>query len=196
MELNYNKLIVKQKFEGLEAFTGIETKNKYQILTEGGNEVLYAFEESNWFMRILLKKMRSLDITFINPQKETFLKVNKKFAFFLPQFDVYDNNKQLIGIVKTRFGLTSKIEVYDNNNQLIFFTKNEIMHPWTFNIYKSKVMENSIGLISKKWSGVGKEMFTDADNFLIDFDQISDENDKKIILALALIIDLFVFERK
>lgn len=70
------------------------------------------------------------------------------------------------------------------------------MHPWTFNIYKSKVIENSLSLITKKWSGIGKEMFTDADNFLIDFDKITEENDKKRILALALIIDLFVFERR
>ena len=195
MELNHQKLIIKQKLEKLEAFTGIETKNKYQILLETGEEILFAYEESNTFARLILKRKRKLTINIIDNNKTNFLKIEKKFAFFMPEFEIFDSQNQPLGKIKTKFGLNSKIEIYNNNNELIFYCENELLHPWTFKIFKTKKSTKQLGLISKKWSGVGKEMFTDADNFKIDFDQITDETDKQRILSLSLIIDLFVFEK-
>lgn len=193
MELNYEKLVVKQKVEMLEAITSIETKNKYEVYTIDGEKILSAFEQSNWFLRILLKRTRAMKISFLDNQNQEFIRIEKKFAFFYPDFEIFENNI-LIGKIKTRFGINSKIEILDNNENLIYYSKNQVMHPWTFNIFKNKVDQDSIGLISKKWSGLGKEIFTDSDNFLIEFNQIKDEEDKKRILALSIIIDLFVFE--
>ena len=195
MKLNYDKLVVKQKVEIFEAISGIETKNRYKILSTGGTEVLSAYEKSNWFARVVLKRMRALSIVFLNKNTE-FMRVDKKFAFFFPKFELFDSNKRLIAKVKTKFGITSKLEVYDKNNRLVFYCKNKMMSPWTFKISKRKSDNNFIGLIKKKWSGFGKEIFTDTDNFSVDFKNISDEDDKKIVLALSLIIDLFVFDRK
>jgi len=212
-ELNHKKLIVKQKVEGLEILTGIESSNKYQILTENEKELFFAYEESNFLARIILKKMRPLKV-FIkknneivnnengensndsnNNNKTGFLRIEKKFAFFWPEFEVFDSQNLLIAKIKTKFGFTSKFEIFDKNNRLQFYCKNKIGSPWTFNIYKTKVEENPIGVISKKWSGIGKEIFTDSDNFKIDFKEISQINDKKIILGLSLIIDLYAFEK-
>lgn len=193
MELNYEKLVVKQKVEMLEAITSIETKNKYEVYTIDGEKILSAFEQSNWFLRILLKRTRAMKISFLDNQNQEFIRIEKKFAFFYPDFEIFENNI-LIGKIKTRFGINSKIEILDNNENLIYYSKNQVMHPWTFNIFKNKVDQDSIGLISKKWSGLGKEIFTDSDNFLIEFNQIKDDENKKIILALSIIIDLFVFE--
>lgn len=82
MELNYQKLIIKQEVEMIEALTGIETKNKYQILNENKERVLYAYEKSNRLARILLKSIRPLEIYFIDNNKDKILKIEKKFAFF------------------------------------------------------------------------------------------------------------------
>lgn len=114
--------------------------------------------------------------------------------FFLPEFKIYDSSNQFIGSIKTRFGIVAKFEIYDKNGKLLFYCENGLIHRWTFNIFNSKSKETQIALISKKWSGIGKESFTKADNFLIDFDKITEELDKKIILSLSIIIDLFAFE--
>lgn len=197
MDLNYNKLIVKQELDFIEAIAGIEVKNKYKILAEDKKEILYAYEQSNTLARILLKQLRPLTITIIDTNNNnTILKINKKFAFLLPIFEILDSNNNLIAKVKSKFSLNSKLEVFDINNQQIFYTKNQVMHPWTFNIYKNKNENNSLALILKKFSGVGKEMFTKADNFSIDFNQIQDNQEKEIIIALSLIIDLFIFENR
>ena len=96
--------------------------------------------------------MRPLKINIIDKNKNLVLKVEKKFAFFLPEFKIYTNEK-LIGIVKSRFGLKSKLEIFDSNGNFLFFCSNKVMHPWTFNIYKNKNNpkdEESIAVITKK----------------------------------------------
>ena len=40
------RFIVKQRVERLEAITGIETRNRYEVLTPGGQAVMWAYEES------------------------------------------------------------------------------------------------------------------------------------------------------
>ena len=42
----YRELVVRQEVEHLEAFTGIETENRYSVLTPDGEQLLYAYEES------------------------------------------------------------------------------------------------------------------------------------------------------
>jgi len=194
MDLNYSKLFVKQKVEMVEVFTGFETKNKYQILSESGGEVLFAYEESDWFTRFLLKKMRALKLHFIDREKKEHLFVEKKFAFFFPKFQVYNSEHKLLAQVTTRFGMVSKFEIFDENNQMIYYCSNKVMHPWTFEIFRNKNDKNVLGKITKEWSGLGAESFTDKDNFLVDFEKISDNNHKQIVLALALMIDLYRFE--
>ena len=84
-------------------------------------------------------------------------------------------------------------DVYDNSNNLLFTCSAKVPHLWTFNIFKEG---NKVAQILKKWSGVGKEMFTDTDTFFVDFGSISDQTLRRIILATAFAIDLRVFEKK
>ena len=52
-------------------------------------------------------------------------------------------------------------------------------------------------LIQKKWSGMLKEIFLDADNFMIEFKSESlTENERLIMLACSVFTDLQYFERK
>jgi hypothetical protein len=52
-----------------------------------------------------------------------------------------------------------------------------------------------VGLIAKKWSGMGKEMFTDADNFNITFPSSIDNAQKSILLGALFLIDMIYFEK-
>ncbi|MBU2530993.1 MAG: scramblase, partial [Elusimicrobia bacterium] len=52
-----------------------------------------------------------------------------------------------------------------------------------------------VGKIIKKWSGLGKEAFTDADNFNITFPQGIDVKQKAILLGALFLIDLLYFEK-
>ncbi|XP_077536268.1 phospholipid scramblase 1-like [Haemaphysalis longicornis] len=51
-----------------------------------------------------------------------------------------------------------------------------------------------IGAITKKWSGLIKEYFTDADNFGVSFPKDLDVNLKASLLATTMLIDYMFFE--
>ncbi|KAG8428903.1 hypothetical protein GDO86_018931 [Hymenochirus boettgeri] len=53
----------------------------------------------------------------------------------------------------------------------------------------------SVGLISKQWSGLPKEIFTDADNFGIQFPKDLDVKMKAVLLGACFLLDYVFFER-
>jgi len=68
-----------------------------------------------------------------------------------------------------------------------------LLHPWTFNIIHET---GDVGVITKKWSGLGKEVFTDADNFGITFSSELKETTKAILLGAVFLIDFLYFENR
>ena len=51
-----------------------------------------------------------------------------------------------------------------------------------------------VGNITKKWSGLLKETFTDSDNFGITFPSDANTNQKSILLGAVFLIDFVHFE--
>ena len=49
-------------------------------------------------------------------------------------------------------------------------------------------------MITKKWSGLGKEMFTDADHFGVEFPERADIALKAVLLGAVFLIDFAHFE--
>lgn len=64
--------------------------------------------------------------------------------------------------------------------------------PWTFEL---TVGSRVIGHAKKKWSGLLKEDFTDADDFEVEFVADIDPRWKALALAAAVLIDVIHFER-
>lgn len=52
-----------------------------------------------------------------------------------------------------------------------------------------------IGTITKKWAGIGKELFTSADNYIISLSQESDPVLAALLLAAGLAVDTIYKER-
>ena len=52
-----------------------------------------------------------------------------------------------------------------------------------------------VGRIEKKWSGLLRESFTDADNFLVTLPD-RDEALRTLVLAAAVLVDFLWFERR
>jgi len=55
---------------------------------------------------------------------------------------------------------------------------------------------SEVGLITKQWSGIAKEAFTDADNFGISFPLDLDVKVKGTLLGALFLIDFMFFEQK
>jgi hypothetical protein len=55
--------------------------------------------------------------------------------------------------------------------------------------------ETEVGKISKQWSGLLREAFTDADNFGISFPMDLDVRMKAVLLGAMFLIDFMFFEK-
>jgi len=189
----HGDLIVRQEVEHLEVFTGLETRNRYVVLTPDGNRLLYAYEESGFLSRILLKKHRPLSIHIIDNNKEPVLTASRSFFWFLSHLHIQDGSGRAIGSLRRRFAiLNRRFELEDSTGKLIAEMRGPLLRPQTFMIYKSG---EEIGRITKKWSGIGKEMFTDADTFRVQIDTSKADGDfAMLMLASALAVDLDFFE--
>ncbi len=192
LAINEDFLIIEQQVEWLETFTEYETENRYAILNQYGDELFFAEERSSFWARMFLPSQRPLDIEVFNNYGELVMAIEKPFRFFVPDITVYNENDQPIGIVKKKFwSLRRTFFVLDINGNEIYKIVGPIFHPWTFKIMKDG---KEIGKISKKWSGMGKEMFTDADTFNVEFPHGATDEEKKIFVGATFLIDYLYFE--
>jgi uncharacterized protein YxjI len=189
-------LIVRQQKEWGEILTGFETANKYEIMDHLNKRVMEVHEESGSTMtaitRMFLKALRPFTIHLFSPGGSGLFKLNRPFRFYFHELDVCQSNGAPVGKVKRRFAVLRRIySVFDRNGNEIFQLFGPLLHPWTFQIRRGG---EELGKITKKWSGLVKESFTDADNFGITFPQGIDLSQKAILLGAVFLIDFVHFE--
>jgi len=189
-------LIVRQQKEWGEILTGFETKNKYQVVDHFSNPLLEAQEEGGSALttitRLFLKALRPFKIDLFSPQGAGLFKLTRPFRFYFHELDVSQSNGTPLGKIKRRFAILRRIySVVDRNGNEIFELFGPLLHPWTFQIKKGG---QELGKITKKWSGLAKESFTDADNFGITFPKGIDLSQKAVLLGAVFLIDFVHFE--
>lgn len=187
-----DKVIVRQIVEMLEVFSGLETRNRYSVLDENRRQIYYAYEESSGAALFFLKNIRALKLHVIDNNKTEQLSIDKSFSFFFPYFIVKDADGSELATIRRRFAfLKNKFEWEYMGQKYICISR--LAHPWTFRIFLNG---QQVAHILKKWSGIGREMFSDADTFEVDLGSVGDKKMKSIILGLAFAIDLTVFENR
>ena len=190
-----NSLIVQQKKEWGEILTGFETKNRYVVMDPSGRELYYAAEEGgSALLRVFLKALRPFELHIVSPDGQTIIRAKRPFRFFFHRIDVFDRAGQIIGSIEKRFSLIRRIySVMDRNGKEGYQLFGPILHPWTFEI---KQDDRFLGKITKKWSGLLKEGFTDADNFGVSFPADWSVRLKALFLGAVFLIDFVHFEDK
>jgi uncharacterized protein YxjI len=186
-------LVISQKKEWGEIVTGFETKNKYAIFDTSGNELYNAIEEDgSTFMRWVLKSLRPFEININNYDNHLVLKVSRPFRFYFHQLNIFNSQGELIGTIQRQFSIFRRIySVLDSLGNELFKIFGPLLHPWTFEIKKGVEQH---GKIIKKWSGLLKEGFTDADNFGVTFPREWDKKIKALLLGAVFLIDFVHFE--
>jgi len=189
-------LVVSQKKEWGEILTGYETRNKYVVLDSMGSELYKVVEEPGSVLaRLFLKALRPFEISVFDQTDVKVLRVVRPFRFFFYRLDVYDGQSgALLGTVVRRFSLLRRIySVFDGTGREAYQLFGPILHPWTFEIREGEMIH---GKITKKWSGLLKEGFTDADNFGVTFPPGWDVKLKGLFLGAVFLIDFAHFENK
>jgi len=188
-------LVIAQKKEWTEILSGFETKNKYEVLDTEGQSLYAAFEVSGSFIaRTFLRSLRPFEIQILDFDQEVICQLKRPFRFYFHQLEIFDRDQRLLGRIDRQFSiLRRRYIVYDGNGQELFELFGPILHPWTFNIRQNGV---EVGKITKKWSGLLKEAYTDADNFGVSYPPGLGIRAKALLLAAVLLIDFVHFEGK
>ena len=201
-------LFIKQDFHKVEVCCNCEVQNSYQVFTEGDVPVAVIKEEdSGCCTRNCLLCLRPFTMSI------TSTKTNQKMVKIerpcrsnialcyccLQVLSVFDANDQLIGCVRQNYSLClPSFSVYDELDQLILkitgpcCTTSICCNDITFRVMT--VEGKRIGEVIKQWSGAKKEIFTDADNFLVNFPVDLDVKTKATLFAATFLIDFLFFE--
>ena len=192
------QVFVRQKKELLELI-GFETRNQYSIESESGEILAYAAEESKGFFGALFRQAlghwRSFAVHLYGATQEEEFTFEHPFRFYFERVEVRRRNGERLGSIERRFSIFSKkFDVEDAQGRLLMTVSSPIWKIWTFRFFKDG---QECARITKKWSGIGREMFLDADNFLVQFNSPSLGITEKILLiGAAVFIDIRYFEKK
>lgn len=186
-------LMVKQEKELLEAFTDFETANKYTISNDQGQPLFTAAETGgNWLTRNFLKNLRPFFIEIRDKTGAEVLTISRPFRWYFQEIQVSDAKGNVLGMVKREISfINKKYSIFDPSGKKLYEIFGPLFKPWTFDI---KAGERKVAKISKKWSGLLKEAFTDTDNFGVQFPEGWKSETKATILGAVFLIDFMHFE--
>ncbi len=195
---NVQKLFVKQTFELAEIFN-FETRNKYRICDELGRDIAFAAEQQKGMLGFLFRQFlghwRTFEIHFYDNNRQEFMIARHPFRWFFQKIELYEMNGRQIGSIERRFSiLTKRFKVQDTLERVLLEVASPLWRIWTFPFTRNG---RELARVTKKWTGIGYEMFTDKDTFLVEFDDPSlTQDERALILAAAIYVDLLFFERK
>jgi len=190
-------LEVRQNVEILEVVTGWETANRYEIFDDRNRQVGYADEYSGGladsFMRNFLGTHAGFEINVRKTNQEMLFRMERGFYWLNYEVRVNATNDTFLGSIQKHFNFIYKsYELKDHKGKTFAEIKTPFWKPWTFSF-----LEKEDAGIFKKWSGLGKEVITDADNFRIEYKSFNwTLNQKAVILATAFCIDFDYFESR
>lgn len=194
----YRQLNVNQIFEAGELL-GFETRNKYQVMDESHGLIAYAAEEKKGILDFLARNFlghwRNFNIHFFDSQRQVIMTARHPFRFFFQRLEVFNAQGQFMGAIQQRFGILSKrFDVENEHGQCIFEVASPLLSLWTFPFLSHG---REIACVRKKWSGLLSEAFTDRDRFSVEFQESDlNNNERHLILAASIFIDLRYFEQK
>lgn len=173
--------------------------NNYDIYDpETGQMILHCREPNlGAFTKMLrftdYKRMTPFDIHITTPEGVPVVHVRRGVSVFLSKVSVTDEHDQSIGCFKQKFfSVGGAFDILDPHEKPLCHLKGK----WTGWNFRFLAGEVELASVSKKWTGLGKEMFTSADNYILQIsEQVPPENPlRQLILAAVMCIDMVLKE--
>ena len=139
------------------------------------------------------KRSTPFNIQVKTPDGHQVLRVKRGISLFLSKVEVLDENDHVIGGFKQKlFSIGGAFTVLDANGAPLCQLKGK----WTGWDFRFLDGETELAHVAKKWAGIGKELFTSADNYVLQIsDSVAAENAvRQLILAAVMCIDMVLKE--
>lgn len=200
-------IIVEQQVELVEAIMGCETSNRYIAKNSVGQIIYEIKEESQCCAKIWCGPARCFEMNMVDYRGETVMRIVRPLRCTsclcfccLQKIQVEAPPGTPIGSVSQQWSICyPTFTVYGRDGQPALNIVGPICTqsvPCACDVKFEVQSLNGVGVgaITKKWTGLIKELFTDADNFGISFPKDLDVHVKAALLAAAMLIDFMFFE--
>ncbi len=191
--LNRNSFFVKEQIGTWKA------ANSYDILNPDTNQLLMECREPNlgFFTKMFrftkYKRSTPFDVEINDSMGKRVFRIKRGVSFFRSSVEVYDEHESLVGKFRQRLlSLGGKFDLNNSEGQLLFTLEGK----WSNFDYTFKRGDETLGMITKKWMGIGKELFTSADNYIITIEPTvaATDTNRILIVASAICIDMVYYE--
>lgn len=192
--LNKNLYLVKEHVKIFKA------ENSFDVFDPESSALLMQCREENLgtFTKIFrftdYKRMTPFNMEIKTASGETILTVRRDVSWFLSTVEVLDEQKRLIGKFNQKFfSIGGKFDVMDTSERVLCTLKGS-WTSWDFKFVSNDGKE--FATVTKKWNGLGKELFTSADNYILQINpQVPADNPlRMLIMAAVMCIDLVLKE--
>ena len=173
--------------------------NNFDVLDPATGTPLLLCREPNlgMFTKLLRftdwKRYTPFEIQIQLPDGRSIITIKRGVSLFISKVEVFDEQNQKIGGFKQKFfSIGGAFTVLDTNDKKLCDLKGK----WTSWEFKFLAGAAELATVSKKWGGIGKELFTSADNYVLQISEEVPPNQpvRQLILAAVLCIDMVLKE--
>lgn len=194
-----DQLFVKQQRKWFEILFSAELKNAYQVLDAAGAPA-FDFKETGTgakelLYRLILGPTRPFTMSLVAADGEVVLRLTRPWRFMFHELTIEDGDGHKIGRIVREWSWVRRIyAIEDADGRIIARFFGAFFRPWTFEVHSPEGAV--LGAVKKKWSGFGRELFSDADNFSVEMQGIADPRLKALVVGGVALIDIVHFERR
>jgi uncharacterized protein YxjI len=191
--LNRNAFFIKEQARVFKS------SNQYEILDPNTQETLMLCQEPNLggITKVLRftdwKRYTPFEILLTTPDGQPVLTVKRGVSIFLSKVDVLDQDGRRIGGFKQKLlSIGGAFEVLDARDNPVCTLKGK-WTSWEFTFLHGDV---EYARVTKKWAGMAREMFTSADNYILEIgaNVPADHPARLLIMAAVMCIDMVLKE--
>jgi uncharacterized protein YxjI len=195
MLLNQNTFFVKERV----AFAKLT--DTYDIFDPSSQQPIGIAKEepagwAKWLRLLINKQLMPTRVNIYESEGQPpVVSIHRGVALFRAKVTVTDSGGRQLGYFKSKIlSLGGGFYVFNEAHQQVAEVKGD-WKGWNFKFIGADGRE--VGTVTKKWAGIGKELFTSADNYIISFtDGVSNSPDAcALLLAAGIAIDT-VFKEK
>jgi len=139
------------------------------------------------------KRMTPFNIEIRTPEGAKVLSMKRGISLFVSNVDVLDENDIVVGHFKQKFfSIGGKFDVLDSEDNPVCTLQGK----WTSWDFRFLQDNTELASVSKKWAGLGKELFTTADNYMLSINSTVGASDgsRMLIVAAVMCIDMVLKE--
>ena len=117
--------------------------------------------------RNILGGLRPAQLLFKDENDNLLLRMHKRFRLYFHKMDIENSKGEALGTIQKRFHpLRSIYYIQNKNDQTIMTIKGPLfLLPFVDRVFSILKDDDEVASVTKKWGGLLKERFTDADTF-------------------------------